>query len=117
MGRTSVEAGPVADPSEVEYTPAECAGCTEFRAANDLLSAQSAAQSQRAMVAEAAAGKLLRELDVAKEKLAAWKSRAESAEKRVVTGEILIAEQRRGNEMLERIATACEFGSGWRSRQ
>jgi len=89
----------------------------ELRAANDLLSAQCATAAQRAMVAEATAGKLLRELDVEKEKLRAWKSRAEAAEKRVVQGEIMLVETRRGNDALERIAVACEFGSGWRSRQ
>jgi len=60
------------------------------------------------MKAEAAAGKLLRELDVAKQQLAAWKSRAEAAEKRVVHGELMLQEAKRGNDALERIAAAVE---------
>src|SRR3990172_89857 len=89
----------------------------DLRAANDLLSAQCATAAQRAMKAETAAGHLLRELDVAKQQLKAWKSRAEAAEKRVVQGELMLAESRRGNDALERIAIAVEYGTGWRSKE
>ena len=86
----------------------------DLRAGMNLLSQQCAAQSERAMKAEAAAGKILRDLDVANNKLAAWKARAEEAEKRVVGQELMLQEARRQSTALERIAVACELGSGWK---
>ena len=84
----------------------------DLRAANQLLSDQASAASQRAMAVEKKLAGMEADLEVTRKKLAATRDGLLASERRWAERESLLVETRRTNAILERIAAAVERNLG-----